>query len=171
MARSRADKGQKVPRTEYNEGTSVVPACGPLTLSFLWYRQSNSEKKQNPTKFPLPERSSSLSFSLHSSFPPFCQFLSLHTQSQWVLFQTAALSFSPPSLSVRVTPTRLRELYPLKKTLIFALGVLHEVYIDSNCQCINSPIVTRFPMPSSMPALLRTPSPRSLARLPPRPVR
>lgn len=75
------------------------------------------KKKQNPTKVP-PPRDIFLPFPLLSPFliPPPPPFLSIfcffHTPSQWVQLQTAALSSSLPSLSVRVTPIRLRELYP-----------------------------------------------------------
>lgn len=114
IAPSRADRGQKVRRTSVHWQYLVGPHFQHI---FFGTRRVLAKRKPHHF-FPLPFSSlfsspilpsPSLSLSLFSSFPFF-------THSQWVLSQTVrslALSFSPPSRLVRVTPIRLREFSPI----------------------------------------------------------
>ena len=128
----------------------LPPLPFSLSFSFLLPSLPTSPSSFNPSPLPL-----SLLFTssiLHSSSPipssP-TQFLILLSSplSQWVAFPTGlrpALSSSPPSPSVRVTPIRSRMSLETPPSLFKCLTIT----------------VIRSPMPSSMPVWRRTPSPR-----------
>lgn len=123
--------------TAYNEGTQTVPGWSRDHTGLSLVPPLYSEKKQKPHQnFPSPT-SSSLFFPSPFLFFPLQFSPFSHTSSQWVLLQTASpvLSFSPPSRLVRVTPIRLRELFPSSPSLLLSecsyMGALPSILLTT----------------------------------------